>query len=231
MDTLQLATENSVKIFTLKKGIKDTIIYDKKEVEKRFGFGPKHIIDYKGLAGDPSDNIPGIKGIGVKTATTLITNFGSIEEIYEKLESNEDAFKEIKITPRIINLLKDGKEEAYFSKALATIKIDVPDIDFYIPKKTFSETIDFSKTGDIFRKFQFRSLNERLQKSLGVDVVKAKTESFDQKTISELKLAISLLNTNITEPTIDDILIFGKDQKESLKVISEEISKKNLDFV
>jgi len=232
MDTLQLADENSVKIFTLKKGIKDTIIYDKKAVLDRFGFGPEHIIDYKGLAGDPSDNIPGIKGIGIKTATNLIKTFGSIDDIYNYLEKNEDDFKsKAKITSRILNLLIDGKEEAFFSKELATIKTNVPDINFKLPKKTFSETIDFSKTGEIFRKFQFRSLNERLQKALGVEVQKTKTENFDKNRTEELKLAVSLLNPNITEPTIDDILIFGKNQKEADINISNEISKKELDFV
>lgn len=80
MDTLQLVDGKKVQVYTLKKGIKDTIIYDEKGVNERFGFGPELLPDYKGLRGDPSDNIIGIAGIGEKTATILITTFGSIEE-------------------------------------------------------------------------------------------------------------------------------------------------------
>src|ERR1035437_6923920 len=93
MDTLQLIEEGRVKVFTLKKGIKDTIIYDEKAVVARFGFEPKLLTDYKGLRGDPSDNIIGIKGIGEKTAEILIQNFGTIEEIYKKRKKSEESFK------------------------------------------------------------------------------------------------------------------------------------------
>ncbi len=85
MDTMQLIKGDRVKVYTLKKGIKDTIIYNEKAVIERFGFGPELIPDYKGLRGDPSDNIPGVKGIGEKTATILIKEFGTIEKIYEEV--------------------------------------------------------------------------------------------------------------------------------------------------
>ena len=78
MDTLQLVSGEHVKVYTLKKGIKDTIIYDEKGVMERFGFEPKLLPDYKGLRGDPSDNIIGIAGIGEKTATELVVTFGTI---------------------------------------------------------------------------------------------------------------------------------------------------------
>ena len=74
MDTLQLVKGEEVVVYTLKKGISDTIIYDEKTVNERYGFGPERIVDYKALKGDPSDNIIGIKGIGEKTATELIKN-------------------------------------------------------------------------------------------------------------------------------------------------------------
>ena len=85
MDTLQLVSDDRVLVYTLKKGINDTILYNEKAVKERFSFEPKLLPDYKGLRGDPSDNIIGIAGIGEKTATILITNFGSIENIYKKL--------------------------------------------------------------------------------------------------------------------------------------------------
>ena len=71
MDTLQLVDDQKVRVYTLKKGINDTILYDEKKVVERFGFLPKFLPDYKGLRGDPSDNIIGIKGIGEKTAEDI----------------------------------------------------------------------------------------------------------------------------------------------------------------
>jgi DNA polymerase-1 len=84
MDTLQLVIDDKIRVYTLKKGIKDTIIYNEKAVIERYGFPPKFLPDYKGLRGDTSDNIIGIKGIGEKTAGELIQKFGSIEDIYKK---------------------------------------------------------------------------------------------------------------------------------------------------
>src|SRR6185437_13833575 len=106
MDTLQLVDGKRVQVYTLKKGIKDTIMYDEDMVRARFGFGPEMIPDYKGLRGDPSDNIIGVKGIGEKTATTLITTFGTVESIYKELKAkHDDKFIKAGITPRIIQLL------------------------------------------------------------------------------------------------------------------------------
>lgn len=164
MDTLQLVRNEEVKVFTLKKGIKDTIMYDEKAVRERFGFGPELIPDYKGLRGDPSDNIIGVKGIGEKTATILITTFGTIEDIYKELEAgNEDKFKKAGITPRIIQLLKDNKEEAEFSKMLATIRRDSP-VTFILPEKTFKENLDFKKVSSLWHELEFRTLTQRLER-------------------------------------------------------------------
>src|SRR3989344_2552791 len=119
MDTLQLVDDKRVVVYTLKKGINDTITYDEDEVMKRFGFEPKLLPDWKGLRGDPSDNIIGIKGIGEKTATTLITNFHTIENIYKTLKKDSAALTKVGIKDRIIKLLEEGEEEAIFSKKLA----------------------------------------------------------------------------------------------------------------
>ena len=116
MDTLQCVDKKRVRVYTLRKGIKDTIMYDEAMVKERFGFGPKLVPDYKGLRGDASDNIPGIPGIGEKTATTLITEFGSIDALYKKLHKDEQQFLDAGIKPRIIGLLKDHEEDSQFSK-------------------------------------------------------------------------------------------------------------------
>src|ERR1035437_9608817 len=116
MDTLQLVEGDRVRVYTLKKGIKDTIIYNEEAVNARYGFGPKLLPDYKGLRGDPSDNIIGIKGIGEKTATDLITNFGSIEDIYKKLGKDKKQFEKAGIKERIVGLLVEGEEERRVGK-------------------------------------------------------------------------------------------------------------------
>lgn len=165
MDTMQLIDDDRVRVYTLKKGIKDTIIYNEKAVLERFGFGPKLIPDYKGLRGDPSDNIIGIEGIGEKTATELVTNFGSIEDIYKVLEKGGNGDKKLLeegIKPRIIELLKNGKEEALFSKMLATIRRDAP-ITFELPAKKWREDFDFSKIESLFKELEFRTLGVRVK--------------------------------------------------------------------
>ena len=162
MDTMQLIDNKKVQVYTLKKGINDTILYDEEAVIARFGFKPQLLPDYKGLRGDPSDNIIGIKGIGEKTATNLILNFGTIEEIYKKLKKNEEDFKKAGLTNRLIELIKNNEEEAIFSKTLATIRNDAQ-IKFSLPKKTFWENADLSKIEQIFSFFEFRSLFGRLR--------------------------------------------------------------------
>lgn len=172
MDTMQLVDDKKVQVYTLKKGINDTILYDEKAVIERFHFKPELLPDYKGLRGDPSDNIIGIKGIGEKTAENLIVNFGTIEEIYKKLKQddkkNYQTFTKAGISPRMIELLKNNEEEALFSKTLATIRTDAP-IDFVLPSKTFWENINPKKIEEVFATFEFRSLFARLKAFLGND--------------------------------------------------------------
>ncbi|MBI3305510.1 hypothetical protein HYZ82_00015 [Candidatus Nomurabacteria bacterium] len=168
MDTMQLVDDKKVQVYTLKKGINDTILYDEEAVVVRFGFKPALLPDYKGLRGDASDNIIGIKGIGEKTATVLIQNFGTIEEIYKQLriKNYELRFKELGLSDRIIKLLKDNEEEALFSKTLAKIRTDAP-IKFSLPEKTFWESADLKKIEQVFTQFEFRSLLTRLKNFFG----------------------------------------------------------------
>ncbi|MFH1608685.1 MAG: 5'-3' exonuclease H3TH domain-containing protein, partial [Patescibacteria group bacterium] len=185
MDTMQLIDNKKVQVYTLKKGINDTILYDEKAIITRFGFKPELLPDYKGLRGDPSDNIIGIKGIGEKTATDLIVNFGTIEEIYKKIsakggpasggKNGEAIFKEKGFSDRIIKLIKENKEEALFSKTLATIRKDAP-IDFKIPEKTFWESADIQKIEKIFLEFEFKSLFARIKNFFSNSNVADKTE-------------------------------------------------------
>ncbi len=231
MDTLQLVEGKKVCVYTLKKGIHDTILYDEKAVEARFNFSPTLIPDWKGLRGDPSDNIKGIPGIGEKTATELITNFGSIEKIYTVLKKGDDAFIKKGIKTRIITLLKEHEEDARFSKSLATIRLDAP-IAFHLPEHSWRESVHIEKVFNIFDEFGFRSLRERARTTLGVrereDFVEPEPEMVDATHFSEAQIMLWLISSEFTNPSLDDILAFTKERtfdpayKELFKQISEE---------
>jgi DNA polymerase-1 len=245
MDTLQLVDDDKVRVYTLKKGIKDTIIYNEKAVIERYGFGPELLPDYKGLRGDPSDNIIGIKGIGEKTATDLITNFGSIEDIYKKLNKDEKQFEDAGIKERIIGLLKEGEEEAKFSKMLGTIRLDAP-IDFVIPEKTWKENIDAEKVIAVWGDLEFRTLGARLKDILTpktseekavITAEKNKTintglfaSEEDNQKIKELSVMLWLINSNLTNPTVEDIFNFTKEKtlSDAEKIIKDELKKREL---
>jgi DNA polymerase-1 len=233
MDTMQLVDKDQVKIFTLRKGLSDTVMYDEKAVVERFSFGPKFLPDYKGLRGDTSDNIVGIAGIGEKTATTLINHFGTIENLYKKLKNRDEEFREIGITPRIIDLLKNGEEEALFSKTLATIVRDVP-IDFHLPEKVLGESIVLSKAEKMFQRFEFRSLLARLR---GVLDIKDQPEEvkidISKEEFQKLAVALWILDSEKTTPTIEDILAYAKtrDIGDAKRVIWNDLQKNKLDKV
>jgi len=235
MDTLQLVKGTKVRVYTLKKGIKDTIVYDEKAVKERFGFKPAQLVDYKGLRGDPSDNIIGIEGIGEKTATDLITQFGGVDDIYKKLKKDEDQFLKKGIKPRIINLLKEHKEEAEFSKMLATIRRDAP-IDFVIPEKTWIETVSQKNLVGLFEELDFRTLGTRLNSFFGETLPEEKKEVLPvvpEKELKEVAAAVWILNSSMTNPTIQDILHFAKtdDFEKAKEKILGEIKKQNLSEV
>ena len=223
MDTLQLVQGKRVRVYTLKKGINDTILYDEKAVITRFGFGPKLIPDWKGLRGDPSDNIKGIPGIGEKTATELITCFGSIEKIYIALKkkNGEEAFLKKGIKARMIGLLKEHEEDARFSKSLATIRLDAP-IAFTLPENVWRENIDMQKMLAMCDEFGFRTLKERIKtifnsKSAPTSGVGAPTESVgeekvDAQRLRETKTMLWLISSEFTNPSLDDILAFTKER-------------------
>lgn len=234
MDTLQLVEGDRVCVYTLKKGLNDTIVYNQKLVVDRFGFKPDLLPDFKGLRGDPSDNIIGIKGIGEKTASILINNFGTIENIYKKLNSKPEVFKEIGLTERLINLLKSNEDEALFSKTLAIIRKDVP-IDFTLPDKVWPETFDIKKVEQLFNDLEFRSLINRVKQVFSyTDSVKKNNKlNLDQEIETRLKIAYWVINSNKTNPTIEEIFSFvdSNQPEEVEKKLSSIIKKDHLLFV
>ncbi len=237
MDTLQLVSGKKVRVYTLKKGINDTIIYDEDGVKERFGFFPELLPDYKGLKGDPSDNIIGIKGIGDKTAVELIKNFGSIENIYKKLKKDKGAFEKAGFSPRIIKLLEDGEEEAVFSKVLATIRRDAP-IDFKLPEKNFMDSMEPQKIENLFTEFEFRSLLQRVksafpQKYAEDSLATEKTNTTGPEEINKIGIALWLLDSNFINPEPEDILRFGKTDSfaKAKEKILNEIKRQGLEKI
>ncbi|HYC34431.1 MAG TPA: DNA polymerase [Candidatus Paceibacterota bacterium] len=243
MDTMQLIDGERVKVFTLKKGIKDTVLYGERDVVARFGFTPPHLTDYKGLRGDPSDNIIGIKGIGEKTAENLIKEFGTIEQMYEALDlGSEERFKRAGISPRVLELIKNGREEAVFSKMLATIRRDAP-IDFELPKETWIQCVSTQAVKSLFSDLEFRSLLKRVDEVCGGGKVSeedakpaalfALNHSVDEKELKRVGVALWLLDSSITNPTLEDIFHFAKTQDfaEASKKIFEALKARGLSFV
>lgn len=155
MDTLQLIRPRLF-VYAMKKGVSEIMIYGDKEVKERYGITPAEMIDFKGLKGDPSDNIPGVKGIGEKTATLLIQEFGSIEEIYKALKK-----KDKKISPAVAAKLAAGEEEAKFSRDLSMIEINVP-LDFDLEKVRYYDGIR-EEALMLLQEFGFHALQKRIR--------------------------------------------------------------------
>ncbi len=283
MDTLQLVTGTRVRVFTLKKGIKDTIMYDEDSVKERYGFSPAQLIDFKGLRGDPSDNIIGIAGIGEKTATTLITHFGTIEGIYEALEKDSNLLKKAGISDRMIELLEKGKEEALFSKMLATIRRDAP-IKFTLPLE-WKKNIELDRVEALFKEYEFRSLVPRVRQLVTGTVMKTQGQSLsggsgsgdtgntsdknsdkkenknlaksststdknsndnseavqvieyykdvDPELLKKMKVAVSVLNSNISDPTTEDVYDLAKTENavEAFEILKNMAKDKGMQVV
>ncbi len=151
LDVLQLVN-NNVSVYTFKKGIKDSFIYNKSEIFKRYRLRPDQIIDFKGLKGDPSDNIPGVPGVGEKTAIELLKQFGSLEKLYKNLESSN---LNVKLKARLL----EYKEQAFFSQYLATIKLDIS-IDFNLKESKWGD-YNRDKVNKFLKSLDFNTLVKR----------------------------------------------------------------------
>ena len=157
MDSMQLVNKNT-KVYTMRKGLSDTILYDEAGVMERYGLRPDQVIDYKALRGDPSDNIPGVKGIGEKTGTELLKEFGTLEKLYTELADNTKRAQALKVGVR--EKLIAYKSDAFLSQKLATIKCDVP-IDFDFEKTTLHD-YDRNQVVALFQELGFKSLLSKL---------------------------------------------------------------------
>ena len=152
-DSLQLIDENvHVKLVISRPGQTTATLYTKEKFVEEYGFEPKRMVDLKALMGDSSDNIPGVAGVGPKTATDLLLKFGTLDGVYENLFDNS-------IRPKLREKLENGKENAYLSYDLATIRCEAP-IDFE-PIDAVIQPYDRKALYDLFVKLEFVKLIDR----------------------------------------------------------------------
>jgi DNA polymerase-1 len=220
------------------------VLYDEQKVVERFGFPPPLLPDYKGLRGDPSDNIIGVPGIGEKTATELIRKFGSIDDIYAALRNTPERFAKEGIKAKIVALLAEHEEEAKFSRVLATIRKDAP-IEYVLPERRWSEAFDPAPAKALMIQLEFRTLGERIDR-LAAAVARpedAATEDQNKKpenpTAQELvdpeelrrtALALWVVDSDMTNASLEDLYAWsGKTTfSEARDVIMKQLSNGRL---
>jgi DNA polymerase I len=151
LDVLQLVTDH-IRVFASRRGISDTIIYDIDKVRERYGFEPPLVVDFKALQGDPSDNIPGVPGIGEKTAMSLVQQYGPLENVLDAVPTMPPG--------RVQRALESHMEQARLSKWTATIKVDI-DVDLPLEGARLFH-YDEAAVRELFDRLEFRSLLPRL---------------------------------------------------------------------
>jgi len=210
LDTLQLVEDDKVVVFTLRKGVTDTVTYNEKEVFKRYGLKPSQLVDFKGLKGDPSDNIPGVPGVGEKTASALIQKFENLEKLYEAVDKFKPSKKKGVLTEKLVAKLKENKEMAFFSKKLATIITGV-DLDFSLEKSKWLEFFDREKVQKTLQELGTYSLIKRLEE------------------IKELSTQPALLEVEVQPSQDKENYLEITDKKEVLNIFNR--IEKSRDFV
>ncbi len=166
-DACQLASELT-SIVSTKKGITDVVVLDPAGVEEKYGVTPQQIPDYLGLMGDSSDNIPGVPGIGPKTATKFLQSYGSIEGLYDNLD---------KLKGKQLENVRENREQALLSRKIATI---VRDLDFPLDVDAVSfPDFDVDRVTEAFRAIQFNAHLERLFKLVNIKSASAASGSFE----------------------------------------------------
>ncbi len=189
-DSFQLV-DNSTRVCFTKRGITDLDVYTLDNFYEKTALSPKQIIEYKALRGDTSDNIPGVLGIGEKTALSLLNDYSNLEGVYENL----DALK-----PGVKQKLIEHKQDAFFSRVLATIKTDC-DVNYSLNDMRFSLPVS-SEVKDLFTKLELKSLLTK-KELFSSDSVKAETKALDLPTptlvsVSSLDELDVLFNKDLT---------------------------------
>lgn len=174
MDTLQLVSSKT-KVYVMSRGLNDSVTYDIKHVESRYGLKPEQIVDYKALRGDPSDNIPGVKGIGEKMSTELLQAFKTLDGVYQAAEKHNKNIK-----PRVQILLAESKDKAYLSQHLATINREAPiQVDWNALRL---DSFDLETAIALFQQLEFRSLIPKLKNLKNIDNQETSSDQATAKT-------------------------------------------------
>ena len=183
-DLTQLASDN-ITVYYTKRGVTEIDYYTPEFINEKYGLTPQQIIDMKGLMGDKSDNIPGIPGVGEKTAIKLLTEYETVENVLE----NIDNISGKKLKER----LTEGKEDAILSKKLATIFTDVP-VDNKIEDLTFKENREKKK--ELFEKLEFVSFLRKLSQEKSVED-SSETETEEEKIKKDIEIQIADKDTKL----------------------------------
>ena len=237
-DTFQLATDNvTIRIPRTKGGKTETDLFDRSKILETYGIEPKQLIEVKGLQGDSSDNIPGVPGIGEKTALSLIQKYGSIDNLYDKIEKNEDDLK-----GKQREKVKDNKELAELSKTLGTINLEVPIEDTLEQFKV--EEWDKEKVLKLFKELNFNRYIERFHLT-GEKTGEEETYKIEFKTVEKtIEEVINIVKAkksmtfylqtekdenpeNIIKEKITGMSVYNPDTQEAyyIKLNQEEIAQ------
>ncbi|MGI8830231.1 MAG: DNA polymerase I [Candidatus Limnocylindria bacterium] len=178
LDGLQLVDDH-VRLLTTRMGVASTVIYDESKVMDRYGLRPDQMLDYKALKGDTSDNIPGVPGVGEKTASSLLQQFGTLDGIYENLAEVKGKMRE---------RLAEHRESAFMSREIGRILCDLP-VELDLEEARMGR-YDRRAVAQRFRELEFRSLIDRLPAS---SIAPTGRDSPDQETKGGLQLSLDLL--------------------------------------
>ncbi len=215
-DTFQLATKKiAIRIPHTKMGKTETDTYKEDEIIEKYGVKPKQLIEVKGLMGDTSDNIPGVPGVGEKTALNLIKEYRSIEKIYETIEKYPNAIKG-KLKERLL----ENKDLAFLSRTLGTINIEVP----LEEKVSDLKLVEWDKEGvlEIFKTLNFNRFIERFSLDNNTILPDKKIEDFF--TLEELELKNIQTILDKIESKRELVYVLGKkESQDATKIVKKEL--------
>ena len=244
MDNLQLVSDTT-KVYTMRKGLKDTVLYGINEVKEKFnGLTPEQVVDYKALRGDPSDNIPGITGIGDKTAIQILLEFTSLENLYKEVEKDTEKAKTLK--PNLLQKIKDYKDQAFISQKLAKMDSTAP-IDFSLKEIEF-KGFDKEKAKQVLESLEFFTLVDKFlnlngkKESPAGEKIKSQNNQADLFSGASIKTEINLkeeieslgkdgvLSKELLKLELDLLPVVEQMKTNGIKVDFKKLNKLSLDF-
>jgi DNA polymerase-1 len=188
LDGLQLVNDH-IRLFTTRMGVANTVVYDEARVAERYGLRPDQMLDYKALKGDTSDNIPGVPGVGEKTAVSLLQQFGSLDNLYEHLDE---------VKGKLSERLAEHRESAFLSRRVGRIVTDLPvELDL---ESARTGRYDRRAVAQRLRELEFRSLIDRLPSS---SIAPTGHDTPERDTKGGLQLSLDLLGGGAAAPSAD----------------------------